>query len=171
MLFSYIVDHDTGYAPNPFNGICTLAYCKYPMRPHVREDDYVIGLGKKELGNRVVYAMRVTETLEHDRYLLNRRFKDRWEDYNTPNAKEEIRQASRVLISTDFAYWGGEGRRLPERLHGLIVDRWGYKSKINAPLIPEFLKWFKRQQRGCLGTPTAMLEADATGKRKRGKGC
>ena len=171
-LFSYIVVSDDKYAPNPSNGVCTLAYCKYPMRPHVKEGDYVIGLGKKGLGNRVVYAMRVTETLEHDVYLRDPRFEDRRGDYDDPNSEEEIRQASRVLISTDFVYWGGEGRPLPERLRGLILDRHGYKSRANTPLIPEFLKWFKRQKRGCLGTPTAMLHANAmgTGKRKR-KGC
>ncbi|MBW2740862.1 MAG: hypothetical protein JRE64_18905 [Deltaproteobacteria bacterium] len=24
-LYSYVVDHDYGYAPNPFDGYCTLA--------------------------------------------------------------------------------------------------------------------------------------------------
>ena len=24
-LFSYVVDHDLGFAPNPFGGFCTLA--------------------------------------------------------------------------------------------------------------------------------------------------
>lgn len=170
-LFSYIVDHDTGYAPNPFNGVCTLAYCKYPMRPHVQKDDYVIGVGKKELGNRVVYAMRVTETLEHDLYLLDQRFEDRRGDYDNSNAKEEIAESSQALISDDFVYWGGEGPDVPERLRGLIVERQGYKSKINAPLIDEFLKWFKRQKRGCLGTPTAMLHANAASTGKSKKGC
>ena len=149
-LFSYIVDHDTGYAPNPSNGVCTLAYCKHPMRPHVQEGDYVIGLGKKESGNCVVYAMRVTETLEHDLYLRDRRFEDRWGDYDDPNSKEEIRQASRVLISADFVYWSGDGPPLPECLRGLIVERQGYKSKINDPLIPAFIEWFDGQPRGCL---------------------
>ncbi len=170
-LFSYIVASDTGYAPNPFHGFCTLAYCKYPMRPHVQEGDYVVGLGKKDLGNRLVYAMRVTEALEHDRYLQDPRFKERRGDYNDTNSKEEIAEASRVLISDDFVYRGGEGRTLPESLGGLILDGHGYKSTANAPLIPEFLKWFKRQRKGCLGTPTAMLEADGKGKGKPGKGC
>ena len=28
-LFSYVVDHDYGYAPHPFGRYCTLAKCKY----------------------------------------------------------------------------------------------------------------------------------------------
>ena len=163
-LFSHIVASDTGHAPNPFHGFCTLAYCKYLMRPHVQEGDYVVGLGKKDLGNRLVYAMRVTEALEHDRYLQDPRFEERRGDYDDGNAKEEIAKASRVLISDDFVYWGGEGRPLPERLRGLILqvsggfagaaERHGYKSKANASLIPAFVEWFAEQERGRLGEPT-----------------
>lgn len=158
-LFSYIVDHDTGYAPNPSNDICTLAYCKYPMRPHVKEGDYVVGLGKKDLGNHVVYAMRVTEALEHDLYLLDSRFEDRWGDYENDNAKKEIAESPTVLVSTDFVYWGGDGPPLPANLTGLIFDRQGYKGPKNAPLIPEFLEWFEGIERGCLGDPRDMDES------------
>ena len=164
-LFSYIVEHDTGYAPNPSNDICTLAYCKYPMRPHVREDDYVVGLGKKELGNRLVYAMRVTEVMEHDLYLRDPRFEERRGDYDTDNAKKEIAKSPQVLISADFVYRGGDGPSLPANLTGLIVDRQGYKSHKNAPLIPEFLEWFESLERGCLGDPRDMDES------KRGECC
>lgn len=31
-LFSYIVTHDAGFAPNPFWGYCTLACCKPAIR-------------------------------------------------------------------------------------------------------------------------------------------
>lgn len=164
-LFSYIVDHDTGYAPNPSNDICTLAYCKYPMRPHVKEGDYVVGLGKKDLGNHVVYAIRVTEALEHDLYLLDSRFEDRRGDYDNDNAKKEIAESPTVLISTDFVYWGGEGPPLPANLTGLIFDRQGYKGPKNAPLIPAFIEWFEGVEKGCLGEPT---DGD---KRERGKVC
>jgi hypothetical protein len=29
-LFSYVVDHDLGIAPNPVCGLCTLAHCAMP---------------------------------------------------------------------------------------------------------------------------------------------
>jgi hypothetical protein len=50
-LFSYVVDHDNGFAPNPFGGLCTLAKCKYgtPAKRNVvelaNEGDWVIGTG------------------------------------------------------------------------------------------------------------------------------
>lgn len=34
-LYAYIMTYDTGFAPNPFFGICTLACCKPKMRQSV----------------------------------------------------------------------------------------------------------------------------------------
>ena len=31
-LFSYVVARDTGFAPNPSGGYCTLANCKFKKR-------------------------------------------------------------------------------------------------------------------------------------------
>ena len=30
-LFSYVVDRDLGFAPNPYGGFCTLAHCKFSI--------------------------------------------------------------------------------------------------------------------------------------------
>ena len=73
-LYSYIVAVDTGFAPNPFHGFCTLACCKPVIRRTAHEGDYVVGLGPADLGNRVVYAMQVTETVEFDDYWHEKRF-------------------------------------------------------------------------------------------------
>lgn len=43
-LFSYVVETDSGFAPNPFFGVCTLARCK----PSIR----------RAVGNRLVLAVR-----------------------------------------------------------------------------------------------------------------
>ena len=42
-LFSYTVDTDSGFAPNPFGGICTLACCKPKIRQSANVQDWVIG--------------------------------------------------------------------------------------------------------------------------------
>ena len=73
-LFSYTVRYDDGFAPNPFHGVCTLACCKPRIRKAAQVGDYVVGFGTKGRGNRVVYAMRVTETLEFDDYWVAPRF-------------------------------------------------------------------------------------------------
>ena len=73
-LFSYIVVHDSGFAPNPFWDYCTLACCKPKIRCTADEGDLIVGLFPKSLGNRIVYFMRVTETLTFAEYWFDPRF-------------------------------------------------------------------------------------------------
>ena len=42
-LFSYVVRYDSGFAPNPFHGFCTLATCKPGIRAHANVGDWVVG--------------------------------------------------------------------------------------------------------------------------------
>ena len=60
-VYSYIVVYDSGFSPNPFHGVCTLACCKPMIRRSARIGDLVIGLSS--CGERVVYAMRVEQVL------------------------------------------------------------------------------------------------------------
>ena len=74
-LYSYTIVVDSGFAPNPFHGFCTLACCKPGVRRTAQEGDYVVGIAPKELGNRLVYAMRVTDIVEFDDYWHDKRFR------------------------------------------------------------------------------------------------
>jgi hypothetical protein len=71
-LYSYIVKHDTGFAPNPFYGYCTLACCKPTIRRTAEKGDWIVGLTPKNTGNEVVYLMRVDDVVES--------FSDYWDD-------------------------------------------------------------------------------------------
>ena len=71
-LYSYIVKHDTGFAPNPFHGYCTLACCKPDIRRTAQKGDWIVGLTTKAKGNRIVYYMRVDDVVES--------FADYWKD-------------------------------------------------------------------------------------------
>ena len=71
-IFSYIVKSDSGFAPNPYHGVCTLACCKPEIRRTAQIDDWVVGLTPKAMGHRLVYAMRVTRAMS---------FKDYWFAY------------------------------------------------------------------------------------------
>lgn len=75
-LYSYVVARDYGFAPNPFFGFCTLACCKPQIRKSARAGDWVVGTGpmKKGLGDRLVYAMKVEEIVDFDRYWSDPRF-------------------------------------------------------------------------------------------------
>lgn len=76
-LFSYIVARDYGFAPNPFNGYCTLATCKPQIRSSATVGDWVIGTGAKtryNLVGRLIFAMRVEESFSFDAYWNDSRF-------------------------------------------------------------------------------------------------
>lgn len=66
-LFTYTIPVDDGAAPNPFNGMCSLAICKPGIRRAAKPGDWVAGLGSRnapggrDLSGHLVYAMRVEE--------------------------------------------------------------------------------------------------------------
>jgi hypothetical protein len=74
-LYSYIVTKDRGFAPNPFWGWCTLACCKPMIRRMAQKGDWVAGLTPRSRGNKLLYAMRITEDpLRFDQYFRDKRF-------------------------------------------------------------------------------------------------
>ena len=73
-LYSYVVKHDTGFAPNPFWGYCTLANCKPVIRRTAKVGDWIVGLSPKSDGNRLIYAMKVEEIVSFDEYYRDNRF-------------------------------------------------------------------------------------------------
>ena len=76
-IFSYVVEHDLGFAPNPFHGVCTLACCKPRIRKKAQLGDYVLGLGavKPKLQGHITFWMRVDEILTFDEYWSDTRFR------------------------------------------------------------------------------------------------
>jgi hypothetical protein len=75
-LHSYVLDHDYGFAPNPFYGVCTLATCKPRIREHAKLGDYVVGTGcaKRKRRGYLIYLMRVSEITTFDEYWNDPRF-------------------------------------------------------------------------------------------------
>lgn len=74
-LFTYTVRVDDGAAPNPFNGMCSLAICKPGIRRVAKPGDWVAGLGSTNapsgnLSGHLIYAMRVEEVLSLREYDL-----------------------------------------------------------------------------------------------------
>lgn len=78
VLHSYIVAYDSGFAPNPFNGFCSLATCKPEIRQRASLGDWIVGTGSDRQGVRrggfLVYAMRVSEALSFAEYWNDPRF-------------------------------------------------------------------------------------------------
>jgi hypothetical protein len=93
-LFTYTIPVDDGAAPNPFNGMCSLAICKPGIRRVAKPDDWVAGLGSKnapsgDLSGRLVYAMRVEEVLSLRDYDLQA--SSRW-PHRIPNIQSVVLQ-------------------------------------------------------------------------------
>lgn len=82
-LFSYVIKFDTGAAPNPFWGLCTLTICKPIIRRTAKVGDWILGFGSTQVeikgksnvsySGKLVYAMKVKRVLtlqEYDEYCL-----------------------------------------------------------------------------------------------------
>jgi Nucleotide modification associated domain 2 len=102
-VYSYVVRHDFGFAPNPFHGWCTLATCKPQIRCTTRLGDWLIGTGSAERGRagRLVFAMQVDERLTFESYWNDPRFQDK---------KPDLRGSLRYRYG-DNIYHRGRGRR------------------------------------------------------------
>ena len=91
-LYIYVVREDDGSAPNPFHGFCTLATCKPQIRKKAQIGDWIAGIYPKQRGQnrRLVYAMRVDETITYDGYWDDPRFlskRPKWESDNPPEER------------------------------------------------------------------------------------
>lgn len=69
-LYRYVIDHDKGFAPNPFFNVCTLACCKPVIRKGAELGDVIVGYGpaKYDLSGRIIYWMMVDEIMTFDDY-------------------------------------------------------------------------------------------------------
>ena len=201
-IFSYVVRYDSGFAPNPFYGTCTLATCKPPIRKSAQIGDWILGCGSNtkpiRRGGHIVYAMRVTETVTFDQYSVDERFQSKkpyrtgsrkqscgdniyfrenvdaeWQQrdsfhslsnglVNTEHVKRDT-GVNRVLISTEFVYYGGEGPRIPEFLRDsegrTICKRGiGITAFSDKKLLEDFEAWINSLgASGYQGTPFEWL--------------
>ena len=183
-LHSYIVRYDSGFAPNPFFGRCTLATCKPDIRRTARRDDWVVGTGsnnkKYRCGGHLVFAMRVSEIVKFEQYWSDARFEHkkpifnagrmyapgdniyrfsngRWHQLRSfhsnadgsPNADHIARDTgtNRLLIASDFVYFGGEGPKIPKAFRkgrDICVSGIGRKVFEEENLIREFADWIRQ---------------------------
>ena len=79
-LFTYVITHDGGFAPNPFFGVLTLNCCKPMIRRAAEVGDWVAGFTAADFPagrGLLVYAMRVTSKMTMSEY-------DLWTRQNLP---------------------------------------------------------------------------------------
>lgn len=162
VVYTYVIEHDFGLAPNPFGKYCTLAVCKPKIRKSskLKIGDWVLGTGskalekstgKKGLLSKLIYAMQVTERITFNEYWSDPRFQ-----YKKPRMN-----GSRVTMFGDNFYhtdengiWKQEDSahsmqdgtcnhgHLKKDISGLnvLISEHFYYFGANAPTIPkEFL--------------------------------
>lgn len=98
-LYSYVVRYDSGFAPNPFYGWCTLATCKPTIRRTAQVGDWVVGTGSGDRlvgrGGHLVYAMQISEIMPFTAYDADPRF----------SSKKPYRRGSRKQSCGDNIYY------------------------------------------------------------------
>jgi len=151
-LFSYVVDHDLGIAPNPYGGICTLAKCKFSHSGHrnivelAKVGDWVVGTGgKSDLSaghGKLVYAMRVDEKVDLETFCTSARFAGR---ADTCISSSEFLERF-ALISHHYFYFGANAIDLKQMPvtgldHSFEKRYSGFRSDFTASFIESFARW------------------------------
>jgi hypothetical protein len=175
-LYSYVVQHDTGHAPNPYFGVCTLCRCKFRKcfgKPSniielAEKGDWIVGTGganpKRSAGHgKLVYAMRVDEKLTRQKYYADHRFTrkrvgtssyERKQGDSIQPRKNFERHEQFALISRHFYYFGANAIDIPRKFPNLEKTGPGFRCDFAPAYILRFVKWLEdRNKLGKLGEP------------------
>jgi hypothetical protein len=168
-LFSYVVEHDRGFAPNPFGGMCTLAKCKHRNNKRnivemAEIGDWIAGTGGADLSKsaghgKLIYAMRVDKKISLAEYCL---------DYNGKRVDAEhevMRDERRALISNHFYYFGRNAidiSEIPSKHlnHAFEKKGPGYRRDFSEEFVEDFASWLETTfRKGRHGDPCKPLSA------------
>jgi hypothetical protein len=167
-MYSYVVDHDNGFAPNPSGGLCTLAKCKFSSssRPNVvekaKEGDWIVGTGGSSGLSRgesagwgkLIYAMRVDRKISLAQYCAE------YGDSRIDAERDPVVKNERyALLSRHFFYFGRNALDIdpiPVNLAGHVLEKRGpgYRSDFDERFIAAFSGWLEKTfQIGSHGLP------------------
>lgn len=182
-LSAYIIRSDSGFAPHPYRGLCSLACCKPTIRRCAEPGDIVIATGPKNseaTHEKLVYAMRVEEVIGFDEYW--RRFPSRrpssksnvtargdniWHKvrgtwtaiagggHDQAQEQRDIR-GENVLLSRNFYYFGARAIEVPDRYKFLLATTQGHRNCLDEQKIEAFWAWLAMTapKAGRIGVPT-----------------
>lgn len=156
-LYSYVVDHDTGFAPNPSAGLCTLAKCKFGTTKQnvvekADEGDWIVGTGGAKgfargesagIG-KLIYAMRVDRKIP---------LADYCNEFGTSRIDagldDVVLDGRFALLSKHYYYFGRNGidiSGIPQAHleHPLEKKGPGFRSDFSESFIEQFATWLSR---------------------------
>jgi hypothetical protein len=184
-LYTYIVKIDSGLAPNPFGGWCTLAVCTPNHQGSaVKPGDWIAGFSPKEAGYQFIYAMRVDERIHMNEYFRDPRFeskrpimsggwkqkcgdnfyyqdeKGNWHQLPNPYHQGMMEKDTRVpyvFVGQEFWYLGSARIDVPEEYLTMVGGR---SARVNHPVgLPEkFMNWVR--SKFSLGIKAEPLDAE-----------
>lgn len=189
-LCTYIITHDTGFAPNPFHGFLTLATCKPTIRrsKNIHVGDWLVGISaKSSLGrDRLIYMAQISEIVSLEEYGDNARFavkkpgkegnsihgdniyykdnKAEWQQL--PNAAHDKTQqehdisGKNALIANDFWYFGDHAPKIPKNLD--LIGNARTKYLTDERVINDFITWINTFPKGINGTPSMTAKCGAS---------
>lgn len=168
-LFSYVVHHDEGHAPNPYSGICTLCRCKYRQRPEkpkniveiARPGDWVVGTGgasKKSAGHgKIIYAMRVDAKISRLEYYRAPSFARKKRRKQAKTYAKQVgdnlrpitlfeKNCQSVLVSRYFWYFGRSAIPIPKAKFPHLEKKGpGFRCDFKGTYISRFTSWLKNE--------------------------
>lgn len=149
-VFSYVVVHDTGFSPNPFHGLLTLACCKPQIRRTANVGDIIVGLSSRS--ERVVYATQVADVIGFEEYWADPQYQERRPVMTSPqivhrtgdNIYEPVAGGFRQLPSFHSNSDGSEDSHTKSTdlggNHVLVCDRFTYWGR-SGPALPDELQF------------------------------
>lgn len=168
-LFSYIVAHDSGFAPCVMDGLLSLACCKPKIRSAAGTGDWIMGTTpKKRRSGRLVFLMKVDEKITFADYyrkfpkrradniyrpLKNRRYHQKKNRNYGRHQKKRDLSTGFVLISRDFVYFGDSAIPIPREFSHLVHGTLGHKKITDSKVIIRFLNWGRQKGWGVQGGP------------------
>jgi len=178
-LWAYVLKSDSGFAPNPQGGFCSLACCKPRIRKAAATGDWIMGTTPADLGKgRLTYLMRVDEALTFQEYFADPRFEAKKPAPENPhgdniyyrNAAGQVCQLpnphhhladmkrdlseDRVLVGELFYYFGRNAIPLAPLFCSLVYQHVGQKRHPESGLIKDLVSWVaERYEPGSHGRP------------------
>jgi len=181
-LFSYIVGTDSGFCPNTYGDMCTIACCKPRIRHYASIGDWIIGTASSPIKEKLIYAMRVSRALTYELYWNYPEYEckkpnkknihgDNIYRYSENGTLIQINNqchsekhfktdtsVNRVLISKEFYYFGKEAPEIPEQYRSLIHTGQGHAqikpTSKKSIAVSEFLIWLRDNfKQGVHGEP------------------
>lgn len=169
-IYSYVIPHDYGFAPNPYGGFLTLATCKPKIRKSAATGDFLVGTGSvSTVGNdRLVYAAEISDVVPLQDYgrlpkyglkrpsemephwrrhgdniyfIKDGEWSQRRNNYHDIDRLEHDVAGINVLVCDRFWYFGESAIPIPDDHQCVVKKGPGHKKITDQSVVVPFIGW------------------------------